>query len=225
MPAKELDEESGFAICPGCGAVLEIPDADLDDARDDLPGLESHGRMSMPPSHSVSFTEILPEEYRGHIRRKLVMSWPLEDIRPGRTSLLLITLFMWSCGYITLSATRDAEPAILAISIAIIGPLAIGVTYLLLASLLNRTHLTITGHELQVRHGPLPWPGNTSLPVDSIEQLYCARKISGRHKEFVSFSLNARLRSGETRPVVSRLRRPTTAMYLKQCAQKAFEPR
>jgi hypothetical protein len=55
-------------------------------------------------------------------------------------------------------------------------PLAAGgvfVFYMTLAALLNRTVVKVTSELLTIRHGPVPWWGNRSLPIDQLERLYC----------------------------------------------------
>ncbi|WP_234022905.1 PH domain-containing protein [Sorangium cellulosum] len=198
--------------------MFEISSADLDEARDALPGLESYGHISTPPSYSVNFADVEPGGYRGH-KRELIMSWPLEDAGPGRAGWLLCSAMSWFGVYVMATVPSRAETGILVVLMAISGIPALTFTYLLLVSLLNRTHLTITRDLLQVRHGPLPWPGNRVIPTAEIQDIHCSRSVSGRHKGFVSYALNARLRSGGTHPVVVRLKYPRTAMLIKQCVQ------
>jgi hypothetical protein len=55
----------------------------------------------------------------------------------------------------------------------------VGLTYTVLCGFLNRTVVRVSGGELSVRHGPLPWPGNQRLFTTDIQQLYCTE--SKRH--------------------------------------------
>jgi hypothetical protein len=68
--------------------------------------------------------------------------------------------------------------------IAIVFPIAhvavgVGLTYVTLALLLNRTTVRVSGGRLTVRHGPIPWGGNGAWDAHDIEQLYCAPGSSG----------------------------------------------
>jgi hypothetical protein len=56
----------------------------------------------------------------------------------------------------------------------------IGLTYTCLASLLNRTVITVDREWLTVRHGPLFWPGQCTVAVEEIDQLYCRQQFSVR---------------------------------------------
>ena len=56
---------------------------------------------------------------------------------------------------------------------------AVGVvmTYATLCGFMNRTVLRVSGGELTVRHGPLPFPGNRQVLTADIKQLYCTETI------------------------------------------------
>ncbi|WP_437672883.1 hypothetical protein [Sorangium sp. So ce131] len=220
VSVKELDEDSGFAVCRRCGAMFEIPSADLDEAREDLPGLESYGRISMPPSYHVSSTSLEPTVYRESHRRNFEMIWPLEDIGAHRSMNIFLSTLMWLGTYVMTTIPKKEELGIRITFFSMLAIPALITTYLLLISFINRTHLSITNGVLRVRHAPLPWAGNITLPVDDIQQLYCSRTKLGRQRTF--YELVARLKSGNTCPVVSRLEHPATAMFLQQRVQEAL---
>ena len=48
-------------------------------------------------------------------------------------------------------------------------------SYFTLCLVLNRTIVEITNRTLSVRHRPLPWPGNKSIPIDDIGSVYVER--------------------------------------------------
>jgi hypothetical protein len=50
------------------------------------------------------------------------------------------------------------------------------VHYVPLAHLLNRTTIRLRHGILTVRHGPLPWPGNRTLPWSSVKQVYVKKR-------------------------------------------------
>jgi hypothetical protein len=47
----------------------------------------------------------------------------------------------------------------------------IGLTYYLIASMFNRTWIKSDGDTLTVRHGPVPWAGNRSVPIHALRDL------------------------------------------------------
>src|SRR5262249_13029349 len=54
--------------------------------------------------------------------------------------------------------------------------------YATLAGLLNRTVITVTSLIFTVRHGPVPWWGNLTFPIDDLEGLYCDEDASVKRK-------------------------------------------
>ncbi len=54
----------------------------------------------------------------------------------------------------------------------------VGLAYATVAGFVNRTIIRVGHGQLEVRHGPLPWLGNRSLPSHEIEQIYCQEAVS-----------------------------------------------
>lgn len=54
----------------------------------------------------------------------------------------------------------------------------VGITYSTLAGFLNRTTVRVEDGRLEVRHGPLPWVGNTSLEVAALRSIYVRTQTS-----------------------------------------------
>lgn len=52
----------------------------------------------------------------------------------------------------------------------------VGLTYAVICTFLNKTVIRVTGGELSVQHGPLPYPGNCCLYVADIKQIFCTEK-------------------------------------------------
>lgn len=58
------------------------------------------------------------------------------------------------------------------------GALSIGAIYSAVAGLLNKSSILVSKEALEVRHKPVPWPGNKRLLVEDIKQLYTKEKRS-----------------------------------------------
>ena len=75
------------------------------------------------------------------------------------------------------AAHTPVPPALWLISLLpflIAAPIVLGA----LVGLINRTRITLGADGLRVRHRPLPWLGQPTLPVAAIESLYVSEKIS-----------------------------------------------
>ena len=182
-------------------------------------------RLPIPSSFAVTLANDGTSAqlgYRDGAKVALEMSWRVDDVRLRDGSLVGHILLFGTCavgGAVVLrSFPRTPEMALIFVFAALSAALALVCAYLLLLALTNRTHLTIRDGVLRVRHAPLPWSGETAVRVGEIDRLFCARNRA----ELDSFMLNARLRSGEVRPLVSRLDRPFTAVYLQQRVEDAL---
>jgi hypothetical protein len=93
----------------------------------------------------------------------------------------------------------------------------VGLTYLVLAGLLNHTIVQVRGTELTVRHGPIPWRGNRRVDVANIVQLYCdlANSSWGREWNFIfpQYNVNALLANERKLKLLSALRRDQALFY------------
>jgi hypothetical protein len=71
-------------------------------------------------------------------------------------------------------------------------------TYYVLAKLVNRTVVTVTNGELSIGHGPLPWPGNQSIPVQQVKEFRCGKSVSRDYAGDVweTYSLSVLLADG-----------------------------
>jgi hypothetical protein len=101
----------------------------------------------------------------------------------------------------------------------------VGLTYFTIAGFLNRTTIEVAGDVLTVRHGPLPWPGNRTVPVADVEQFYCQEKTHvGRHSgphyshPTVSWTYQvcAVLKDGHKVTVLSGLHDKDRALFIEQ---------
>jgi hypothetical protein len=103
-----------------------------------------------------------------------------------------------------------------------IGHVAVGVglAYAVLAMLLNRSDVLVERGVLSVTHGPLPWPGAT-LNSDDVEQIFCTQnKNKGNNDAQPSFNVQARLKDGSVKTLLSNVTTPEEALYLEQTIEK-----
>jgi hypothetical protein len=57
------------------------------------------------------------------------------------------------------------------------GIVMLAMWYTPLAHILNKTHFIVSRGMIEVRHRPLPWPGNKKLIIKNIKQLYVREKV------------------------------------------------
>jgi hypothetical protein len=96
----------------------------------------------------------------------------------------------------------------------------IAITYATIAGFVNTTTLRIDPWRLRVRHHPLPWGKPVDLAVGDVHQLFCDEKITrGRNGPSYTYNLNALLRDGSRRKVISGLDTADLPVFLEQHAE------
>jgi len=95
----------------------------------------------------------------------------------------------------------------------------VGLAYVVLTMLFNRSHVVVDRGTLTVTHGPLPWPGAT-LNSDDVEQIYCNR-VGGKNSDSSpTFSVQARLKDGSVKTLLSNVQASEEALYLEQAIEQ-----
>ncbi len=125
-------------------------------------------------------------------------------------------LFVW---YFT--AFKEGAP--LAMTLFPIIHLGVGalLTYLMLASLVNRTTIEIDGPEMSIRHAPIPWPGNRNILCADIEQLYTKERVHrGKHGVRHTYELWLREKTGGHMKLLSGIQSSEQVLFLEQAIEK-----
>jgi hypothetical protein len=94
----------------------------------------------------------------------------------------------------------------------------VGLTYFTLAGFLNQTTIDVDPFRLRIRHGPLPWFGNCTLPAAEIDQLYCQEKTR-RHDNggcITAYGVNAVTKGGRQVKLMSTLEDQDQALFIEQ---------
>lgn len=97
----------------------------------------------------------------------------------------------------------------------------VGLTYYLLASWFNTTHVYIGNLQLGIRHRPIPWFGNKDVPAGNLAQLYSKEKISySKNGRRVSFEVRANTKDGRNIKILGGLESQEQALYIEQQVEK-----
>lgn len=119
---------------------------------------------------------------------------------------MLIELAGWAVGVLLLTAIAMAAfpPLVL---------LLLPLSYALTCNLVNETEYLIDGGMLRVRHRPLPWPGETRVPLRDCRQLFVERRVTeGRER----YDLLAVLGEGRIVLVMDDLERYEQAQFIER---------
>lgn len=168
--------------CPSCRELLRAEDMNLEhlvgrcrkchslvNLRDYLPASEPQGLAD----HSQHLTDAIPEKIA------------VEDT--GSQVCFRWRWYSWSIWFLVFFCITWDSFLIFWYSLAIVNPgmpwlffvfpiahvaVGIGLTYYTLAALFNSTTVTVDHEAVRIRHGPIPWPGNVTLPVEEIMRLH-----------------------------------------------------
>jgi len=136
---------------------------------------------------------------------------------PALTNLVLFFVF-WN-GFIAVWVSMGLKQGYYDMATFAIFPALIGVggAYALLCHIVNKTRITISARELRIKHGPLPWLGNKTLPSHAIDQVFVQRKVfrskQGRKTRFFLRYLDTQGKEGK---LLSGLEEPAPALFLEQ---------
>ena len=96
--------------------------------------------------------------------------------------------------------------------------LSIGAIYAALAGLLNTSSIVVSKDTLDIRHKPLPWPGNKKINIEDVKQLYTKEKISRDSDKTATITYQVYIvtRNGEDIKLVSGLEKSEQATFIER---------
>ncbi|QDU39478.1 hypothetical protein Mal4_38230 [Maioricimonas rarisocia] len=184
-------EGRGQFYCQFCGTPVSRPQAP--------PRSEADDSYVDEPQPAVAIPEKIEVEELGSDLR---IAW-----RWFNWSVLFLIPFCiaWNAfliGWYSIAFSDNGPPGAFRF-IMMVFPLAhvavgLGLLYACLLMLFNQTIIRISYGNMSIHHGPIPAPGNRTIPVDDIDQLYIKHKRSqGKNGTSHQYPLLARLKSGQ----------------------------
>jgi len=208
IPASDVSIATGVAKCTGCDAVFGFLDQVSGSTGSAAP---RKARDVAPQPKSFEVVETGGElGIRFHWRNPYV--YPLIAFCLFWDGFLVV----W---YVIAFATNG--PWIMKVFPILHVAVGASLTYFVVASLINRTTLLFGLGQFQVKHGPLPWPGNRIGSADEIDQLYVTTYTQGRNRssQFV-YAVMVRMKDGEKFKLVSGFDDLDKAIYLEQTIEE-----
>lgn len=202
IASSDIDLGRGLAKCGACHAVFGFEDQ-LGQGRP----RRNKGPVPMPKQFAVSNEPDTLEITRRWFSPKYIF----------------IALFcvMWN-GFLVFWYGAAASSGSLIMMLFPILHVAAGVylAYWTLAGFLNRTIIKVDQRHVEIRHQPLPWPGNRELAADEIDQLYCRQQVHhGRNGRTIHYDVEMVSRDGRTLKLVSSLPRAEEALFIEYAVE------
>lgn len=182
-------------------------------------------RPLVPRPPAITVIEPPPHEHGGTYRDAPPDTAELILMRRWRspsTHLMLVFCILWD-GFLALWYGGSAGAPL---SVKLFPLLHVGfgvyMTYSVAAQLFNTTIITASRRVLSIRHTPLPWPGGAQLPIDRIETLYCEAQVRQDRDMSRACRLNAVMRDGTKRPLLSGLPDQAQALFIERRLEHHF---
>lgn len=196
VPAEDVNLERVLARCRGCQSVFDFGDQ------------VGRGPAARPPAP-------LPARFRlDDEGRQVSVSW-----RWFTPKLFFLAFFCaaWDSFLVFWYHMAFATGAPWIMKVFPVAHLAVGagLTYATLAGFWNRTTVAVSPEGVSVRHAPLPWAGNRTLPAAEIAQVYCQEEAGG-DASTGGCSVNAVTRDGRKVRILSGLEEGDQALFLEQ---------
>jgi hypothetical protein len=203
-------------FCPKCGRPIPVEDVNLSTglarcrACINLLNVSTIHPPTPPPATAPDprTQPILPFSHRFHFNEfagNLSIHWRWFNITYLFVAFFCVAWDSFLVFWYSMAFGNPDAPWIM--KVFPIGHVAVGVvlTYATLCGFLNATTLTVGHDALTVRHGPLPWSGNRTLPATAIRQLHCERSgtRSRNGGTVYSYGLFATLTDGQKLKLVS----------------------
>jgi len=232
VSASDLNMEKLIARCVSCNRLFDFHDQL---GSEEAPRAMSYRRAPVPMPESIVLVEndralasTGPEMPYREGAAKSVVSFSL--VRRWYTRKYIFMAFFcvaWDSFLVFWYASVLTHTRASGTLIAVLFPIAhvavgIGISYSTLAGFLNRTTITVRNGTLSLLHGPLPWRGNRSLPLEEIDQLYCEQVVSSNSNDSsssISYSVFARMKTGAALKLLSGLPEADQALFIEQAIE------
>lgn len=202
LAPEDISARLAVARCRHCNALFALPASVTNAKPIPRPEVELPGRFTIDRANQT-----------------LAISW--RWFSPAAVFLLFFAIF-WN-GFLivwhTIALTQGAW------FMSVFGLLHTGVgvflAYFVAAKFLNRTTVFASKEWLQVRIGPLPWPGRQDLRHEGIRQLFCKEKIKrGKNGTTQTYQVEAVLDGNLRKTLVKGLDNAEQAIFVEQQLEK-----
>jgi hypothetical protein len=161
VPQEALDDEQGHLKCGYCGALMLLPRS-----ASRPPAFLERPALALPPGMTVNHTPQGLQITRRWFSLAFLFLIPFCIVWDG-------FLVFWYA-----NALKTGAPTAAMLLPLIHVTIGVGITYWTVASMINKTYLSIERGELIITHGPLPWFGYRRIPGIMMDQIYAKSHVT-----------------------------------------------
>jgi hypothetical protein len=209
LRSEDWNVDAGIIKCGHCGVLSTVPGRG---AGPNANAFRPRPEVPLPPKLSFQETPLGIE-----IQRK----WSSPVV-----FFLIPFCLVWNGGLVAwyyAALTHKQAPLVMKLFPLLHVAVGIGVAYLVVALLFNKTTIAANSGRLSVKHGPMPWAGNVELDVAEISQFFCKEKVqntkNGRHYLYEIWCVK---HDATTKKVVGSGLDMDQALYVEQRLEKAL---
>ncbi|MEQ8187811.1 MAG: hypothetical protein ABRQ39_07530 [Candidatus Eremiobacterota bacterium] len=123
-------------------------------------------------------------------------------------------------GYFLTTPKGNMDIQQVLIFLLILGNVALVVNYITMTHFINSTIFDVSEETVSIRHKPLPWYGHLTLFSADMDQLFCKQDITRYKNKYPTYCLNARMKDGKERTLISWLDTSEQALFVEQEIEK-----
>lgn len=97
------------------------------------------------------------------------------------------------------------------------------IVYYTVALFINKTDIRIDTYNLSIKHYPLPWFGQTQIPVEHVKQVYCEKKINrGKNSTHITHEVRYLDQNRRKKKLISGLNDADQARFIESEIEKTL---
>lgn len=207
LQKEAFNEDQGFVKCSYCGALMTLPTS----SRSNLPAFRERPPVPLPSGMNLE---------KGVHGIVLTRRWFTAVV------LFLIPFCLLWNGILVgwyVMAFQANTPILFKLFPLIHVAVGVGLTYFTLATLINKTRITVDRGEVTITHGPLPWFGYKKVPGLLIDQIFAKSHVShGKNGPVVDYQVWLHRSDGRQEKFISSQLTADQALFLEQQLEMAL---
>ncbi len=199
---ENIDLDKGIAKCTSCNKLF--------DCRDQVQATIDYRRDTIKLPRSIKLTRE---------KNRLVIEFRWLAIQTLYLAPFCLcwdaSFFLWyRIGFIS----SENVPSLLYLLFHIVSGIAL--TYYVIAGILNRTIISVSGGAMQITDTPLTFFRNASISLEELDQLYARQKVHrGKKLSWSSYEVHAILKPEKNIRLVAGLNTSEQALYIEQVVE------
>ncbi|QIF01413.1 hypothetical protein [Roseimicrobium sp. ORNL1] len=213
LKADDWDRDSGIIRCSYCRALSTVPTAGSGSAGSTQGGASPRVRPPVPLPSALT----VDEGALGLTIQRRWFNWSVLFLIPFCIAWNGFMVFWYGAMF------EHNAPWIFKLFPIAHVTVGVAMAYFTLATLFNRTRISVESGLIRIRHSPIPWRGNQDLDTNGVDQLYCKEKRhNGKNGPHYTYEVWAVLRDNTSCKILSTSMNEDQALFIEQKLEQAL---